>query len=220
MYCIIGCSACEINSIFVCFLINQNHKYMPSVPHSISQSRTNISLLNISRYIIHRTVKYGHIEIPKMWIQPSLLTFALGLLPCLTNAIAQVPVFSTLKDPFVLSVQDGYQVILKYHEEAKVYVPVLSHTKVRLPDFRLTAGNVTTGGDKLSAFYGPVPRIYPPVLNAIRFRKHPSEGSEIPFNAVSHHSGILRLWGLNGRKLPIKHVKILIHLRNMLILFS
>lgn len=140
-----------------------------------------------------------------MWIQPSLITFALGLLPCLTNAQAQVPAFSTLKDPFILSVQDHFNIVLKYHSEIKEYVPIISHAGSP-PAFKLTDGNITTvsGHHKhLTAFYGPTVLPLPPVLSPIGFGKHPSRASQVPFTAVTHHSGILRLWALNGREFPI-----------------
>lgn len=141
-----------------------------------------------------------------MWIQPSLLTFALGLLPCLTNAQAQVPAFSTLKDPFILSVQDHFNIVLKYYPKFQEYVPVLSHAASPPPAFQLTEGNITTvsGHHKhLTAFYGPVVLPEPPVLAPIGFGRHPSRNVQVPFTAVTHHSGILRLWALNGREFPI-----------------
>lgn len=140
-----------------------------------------------------------------MWIQPSLLTFALGLLPCLTNAQALVPAFSTLKDPFILTVQDHFSIVLKYHSEIKEYVPIISRAGSP-PAFKLTEGNITTvsGQHKhLTAFTGSTILPLPPVLVPIGFGKHPARTIQVPFTAVTHHSGVLRLWALNGREFPI-----------------
>lgn len=82
-------------------------------------------------------------------------------------------------------------------------MPVITHTKIRLPEFKLTGGNLTTTVDgHLTAFYGPVPAIYPPPLSPIRFGKNPPQGLQVPFNGVTNPNGILRLWSLNGREFP------------------
>lgn len=131
-----------------------------------------------------------------------LLAFLLGLLPYLANARAFVPVHATLRSPFVLHAQEGYNIVLKYHHDIHQYVPVITRTKIRLPEFKLKDGNLTTLHDNFGAFYGPVNAIYPPTLAPVRFEKHPPAKSEVPIVAATQYKNgrkTLRLWGLNGR---------------------
>lgn len=139
-----------------------------------------------------------------MKIQASLVTFVLGLLPCVVVNAAEVPLYSTLRTPFTISVQDGFNIQLKYSEKYHDYEPVISNNKATLPEFKLTAGNLTTFGGPVkegyTAFSGPVPKIYPPRLTPIFFGKEPPRVFTTPIVAFTHRTGILRLWSINGRK--------------------
>lgn len=134
----------------------------------------------------------------------TLLTFALGLLTSLVVATRQ-PVFATLGGPFSLSVQDGFNVILRYHEEVKAYIPVISHTKIRLPEFELKKGNLTTENKHLPAYHPPIPLIFPPVLTPLRFGPSPPDAGAgfVVVTKTDRSSGqkILRLFNLDGREL-------------------
>lgn len=141
-----------------------------------------------------------------MRIQASLLPLVLGLLPSLVKAAAvEVPVYSTLEEPFVISVQDDFRIVLKWSEKYNDYEPQLSHAKTDLPEFKLTAGNLTTVGGPVKEGYTAVtPTIGqkpPPSLNPVWFEKNPPRAYVPPFVAVTHRSGILRLWSINGREL-------------------
>ena len=134
-----------------------------------------------------------------------LLTFALSLLPSLTGAADILPTaaYATLANPFVLRAQENFNVILRRNEDSNAYVPVISHTKIRLPEFRLKVGNLTTADHSVGAFLGPAPIILPPPLIPLRFSKG-TAGHEALFVAVdkTDDSGkkTLRLWGLDGRE--------------------
>lgn len=131
-----------------------------------------------------------------------LLTCALGLLPSLAAASRQ-PIFATLDGPFILRTQESFNVILRYHEELKAYVPTISRTRIRLPEFVLKKGNLTTDNKHLPAFYGPVPLIFPPPLVPVRFGKS-SPDLQAGFVVVTktEPSGkTLRLFNLGGREL-------------------
>ena len=133
-----------------------------------------------------------------------LLTFALGLLPSVHVAAADLPVFSTLENSFVLRTLEDFNVIFRYQEHIKSYTPVISRSKIRLPEYRLQDGNLTTSDQSLQAFYPPVPLIYPPVLIPIRFGKQVVTTQEAGCVAVTRYvSGrkTLRLWALDGSKL-------------------
>ena len=134
----------------------------------------------------------------------NLLTFALGLLTSLVAATRQ-PIYATLGSPFSLHAQDGFNVILRYHEDVKAYLPVISRTKIRLPEFEIKKGNLTTEHKHLPAYFGPVPLIFPPPLTPLRFGKSPPDlgAGFVVVTKTDRSSGSkhLRLYNLEGREL-------------------
>lgn len=179
-----------------------------SIPNLVSL----FLILDISSKVKPVTV---FIEIPKMLVQALLPTLLLGLLPSLVNAAAQVPVFSTLEEPFVISVQEDFRVVLKYSEHYGDYEPVISRAKTNLPAFKLTAGNLTTihgeADEGYTAFTPGGPTVSPSKLSPVWFEKEPSRELTIPFSAVTHRSGVLRLWSFNYRESYMDPVISLIH---------
>ena len=161
-----------------------------------------VPILDISSKVKPVTVL---IEIPKMLLQSLFPTLVLGLLPYLVNGAAfnpvEVPVYSTLDEPFVLSVQDDFRVVLKYSEKYGDYEPIISRAKTGLPAFKLTAGNLTTATglveEGYTAFTPAGPAVSPSKLSPVWFEKEPSRPLTIPFTAVTHRSGVLRLWSIN-----------------------
>lgn len=105
--------------------------------------------------------------LPKILVQISFLILLLAFLPCLVNAAAGVPVFSIFKNPFVLRAQEGFNLILRYRQDIKQYVPVIIRSSIRLPEFKLEDGNLTALHD-ITAFYGPVTLSFPLLLVPIR----------------------------------------------------
>lgn len=140
-----------------------------------------------------------------MRIHASLLPVVLGLLPSLVKAAAEVPLYSTLEEPFVLSVQEDFRIVLKWVEEYNDYEPQLSRAKTELPAFKLTAGNLTTVGGPVkegyTAFNPKVGANPPPSLSPVWFDKNAPRDFVPPVVAFTHRSGILRLWSINGRQL-------------------
>lgn len=137
------------------------------------------------------------------------LAFVLGLLTSLTVAttdtgiVSDLPVFSTLESCFYLITQDNFTVDLQL-ENTDEYVPILSRAPIRLPEFKLTDGNLTTADGKFSAFLGPTSRIFPPPLIPLGFaRGVPFLVTEFAAVAETIPSGIdvLRLVALEGREL-------------------
>lgn len=151
-----------------------------------------------------------------MWSPKFLLPLALGLLPSLTIAskcsndvatIERLPVFATSDGPFVLRVQDGFNVFIKEDKVHHAYVLYLSKKNEDLPEFELLHGNLTTADKKLAGFYPPVPLIYPPVLFPLLLsgRVGGRDGADIVIVTKTRSDGsgreIRRLFPLNGREL-------------------
>ena len=79
----------------------------------------------------------------------------IGLLSSLSMALQ--PIFSTVKDPFTLRTGrfDQFNVTLKFHKDVNAFVPVLTNkVPVRVPEFKLKNGNLTTSDGSLGAFFG------------------------------------------------------------------
>lgn len=66
--------------------------------------------------------------------------------------------------------------ILKFEENIKAYVPVLSFAPILRPSFKLTDGNLTALDDSLAAFYGEVPVTSPPPLLPLLFGENVKKG--------------------------------------------
>lgn len=112
-----------------------------------------------------------------MIVPTPLLTFLLTL-PLLAlsatigeSSVGPLPVYSSIKERFVLRGPDGFNVFGKYNEDLKQHVLVISRTKARLTEFELHHGNLTTVDEARPAHFGPVPLIYPPVLTPLNFGK-------------------------------------------------
>lgn len=142
-----------------------------------------------------------------------LLAFALcALLPSLAlpstdNNIAEkrgLPVYSTLNGTFYLTTPEQLNVDFRYYEDIKAYVPILTYAPIRLPEFKLTNGNLTTADEDATAFYGPVPLIFPPKLLSLRFGENVNRAAAAEFVAVTETDAsgedILSLFALNGRE--------------------
>lgn len=140
----------------------------------------------------------------KMLVHIPLLALVLGLLPYLADARAEVPVFSTLRSPFVLRTQGGFHVALKHHRHFRHPVPVITRNRPERPEFRLKEGNLTTQHEGYAAVYSIASTLpEPPPLVSIYFEKHPRPRLEVPFAAATRYIDgrkTLRLWGLNGRE--------------------
>lgn len=149
----------------------------------------------------------------------SLLAVALGLLPNLSIAasvcadsadqvaIERLPVFSSSDGPFILRAQDSFNVFLQKDSKLNAYVPVISKKDDDLPEFLLKDGNLTSADEKVAAYYGPVPKIFPPVLTPLLFSSDVAkkDGAEVVFVTKTRSDGsgreVRRLFFLNGRKL-------------------
>ena len=120
-------------------------------------------------------------------------------------AIDRLPIFTSLHSPFVLTAQDGYNVILRFQDANGVYVPVISRTRIRLPEFKLRNGNLTSADESLKSFYIPGQPLFPPRLLALAFSKRTLPDLAAEFVAVTKPDAetgknVLRLFAFNGRE--------------------
>lgn len=144
-----------------------------------------------------------------------LLAGVLGLVPALSVAstsfhstpddiaVDRLPVFSSLDGPFVLTTQDGFNVILKFQDALGSFIPVISRSRVQLPEFKLKNGNLTSADESLKSFYVPGLPTFPPRLLALSFSKRVLPDFAADFVAVTRtESGkdVLQLFPLNGRE--------------------
>ena len=95
-------------------------------------------------------------------MRPTLLSrFMLGLLPSLAlavtdeDAVNSLPIFSSLSGTLGLTTQGNFNVDFTIQKDAESFVvPYITFAPMRLPEFRLTDGNLTTADRDRAAFYG------------------------------------------------------------------
>lgn len=140
-----------------------------------------------------------------------LSTFVLGLLPSLAvavideDAVNSLPIFSSLDGTLGLITQGNFNVDFTIQQDTESFVvPYITFAPIRLPEFRLTNGNLTTADRDRAAFYGPTTRIFPPPLIPLRFGTGFDRFAAAEFLAVtktdSSGNDVLRLFALNGRE--------------------
>jgi hypothetical protein len=125
---------------------------------------------------------------------------------CVVRPIA----FSTIASPFTLSAltltaEDPnnnnnieWPVQLDPPSATRTTEPFISRTKIAQPLFRLTNGNLTTGGtdhDQFAAYFGPTIQIFPPVLQPVQFGgiSSASPGFSAVFNCDAEGNTFLEL---------------------------
>lgn len=84
---------------------------------------------------------------------------------------------------FFLRTPDGFGVILATREYSRSKSLTLSEDKVGEAYFKLTDGKLTAADESLVALFGPIPRVYPPLLAPVIFVENGYSSAE--FKAVA-----------------------------------